>query len=138
MPPLFHHRLDDALDEIEILGFPIASPFDLLRQELPSALCVSGLNANKDRIVEIVGYLVTSKYTRTKRGDAMAFGTFIDWEGRFFDTTHFPQVFETFPFKGRGCYLIKGKVADEFGFYSLEVVEMNRLDFISRNDLVDE
>ncbi len=52
----------------------------------------------------------------------MMFGTFIDQRGSFFDTTHFPKVCADFPIRGKGCYLIKGKVAEEFGFYSVDVI----------------
>ena len=31
---------------------------------------------------------------------------------------------------------IKGKVAEEFGFYSLDVIEMKRLDFISSEEVL--
>jgi error-prone DNA polymerase len=86
------------------------------------------------KVVSIIGYLVTRKRTRTTRGDEMSFGTFLDREGRFIDTTHFPPVLKKYPFQGRACYLIKGKVVEEFGFYSLEVTEMQRLYFVTRLD----
>jgi DNA-directed DNA polymerase III PolC len=137
LPPLTQHRYDDAMDEIEILGFPLASPFELLKDSISAKLNADEFIKYKGATVEIIGYLVTTKSTRTKRGDVMAFGTFIDMIGNYFDTTHFPKIYESFPFRGRGCYLIKGIVAEEFDFYSLEVIEMKRLDFISRNDLVE-
>ena len=76
--------------------------------------------------------MVTRKSTRTKRGDAMAFGTFLDKEGKWIDTTHFPNVLAQFPFYGRACYLITGKVVEEFGFYSLEVTKMQKLNYVER------
>jgi len=36
-----------------------------------------------------------------------------------------------YPFRGRGVYLVEGKVAEEFGFFSLEVTAMRRLPFRS-------
>ena len=137
LPKLYHHRLDDAMDEIEILGFPVSSPFELLRIEAVSKISADELKLHKDKIIEIVGYIVTTKSTRTKKGDAMAFGTFIDIKGNYFDTVHFPQIYQAFPFRGRGCYLIKGRVAEEFVFFSIDVLEMHRLDFVSRTDLVE-
>jgi DNA polymerase-3 subunit alpha len=57
----------------------------------------------------------------------MNFGSFIDVEGNFFDTTHFSQSLKIWPFKGSGTYLILGKVVEEFGFPSLEVEKMAKL-----------
>lgn len=60
----------------------------------------------------------------------MALGTFLDIEGNFFDTTHFPDSFKKYSFKGIGVYLIEGKVVEEFGFTSIEVARMNKLGFL--------
>ena len=54
----------------------------------------------------------------------MHFATFLDNEGQFFDTTHFPQVLKAYPFRGNGVYLILGRVVSEFGFPSVEVEKM--------------
>jgi DNA polymerase-3 subunit alpha len=35
------------------------------------------------------------------------------------------------PFKGKGCYLVTGKVVEDFGFPSLEVTAMEKLPFIT-------
>jgi DNA polymerase-3 subunit alpha len=75
----------------------------------------------------MLGRLVTYKYVRTKRKELMHFGTFIDKNGNFFDTTHFPDSLRHFPFRGSGIYLILGKIVQEFGFPSLEVEKMARL-----------
>jgi DNA polymerase-3 subunit alpha len=60
----------------------------------------------------------------------MYFGTFLDRAGQFLDTVHFPPVAKRYPFRGQGIYTLKGKVAEEFGFYSIEVEEMERLPYI--------
>ncbi|HKR03956.1 MAG TPA: DNA polymerase III subunit alpha [Bacteroidia bacterium] len=146
LPPLYHGRLDDAFDEMELLDFPLCSPFELIfRSTLLTAKGVSApitvelaseLKNHTGKIIEITGYYVTSKHTQTKHKEHMMFGTFLDREGFFFDTVHFPKIAAQFPFTGRGCYCIKGKVAEEFGFYSLDVVEMKRLDFISKEEIL--
>jgi DNA polymerase-3 subunit alpha len=79
----------------------------------------------------ILGYLITVKDTATKGGKRMNFGTFIDREGHFVDTTHFPNVARDYPFRGRGVYMIIGKVVEEFGFYSIEVTRMDKLSYIT-------
>ncbi|MEP7171334.1 MAG: hypothetical protein ABI855_18340, partial [Bacteroidota bacterium] len=86
--------------------------------------------------ISIVGYLVTRKYARTKHGDEINFGTFLDRKGKWIDTTHFPQVVKKYPFTARrSCYLITGKVVAEFGFYSIDVTEMKRIAFATREDI---
>lgn len=60
----------------------------------------------------------------------MAFGTFLDVEGAFFDTTHFPPCIKAYPLKGAGIYLIEGKVVVEFGFPSIEVGKCARLPIV--------
>jgi DNA polymerase-3 subunit alpha len=135
IPSLHYHHLDDAFDEKEILGFPIASPFSLLKHPLTTTLTSPDLLHHSGKIIEIAGYLVTVKHTRTKHGDRMMFGTFIDSAGNFFDTTHFPKTCINFPVRGKGCYLIKGKVAEEFGFYSLDVIELKLLENYSRETI---
>jgi DNA polymerase-3 subunit alpha len=75
----------------------------------------------------MLGELVTRKYVKTVRGDIMHFGTFIDDEGEFFDTTHFPDSLKHYNFTGHGVYLLLGKIDEEFGFPSLVVQKMARL-----------
>lgn len=75
----------------------------------------------------MVGVLVTIKYVRTIKNEIMYFGTFLDSQGEFFDTVHFPDIARAFPFRGRGVYLILGKVVEEFGFPSLETIKMAKL-----------
>ncbi len=127
LPELHQGKFDDTFDEIEILGFPLCSPFDLLKEESPSQLCAEDFKNHLGKIVSIVGYRVTYKSTSTKRGDPMAFGTFLDRNGKWIDTTHFPNVLKQFPLWRKGCYLITGKVVEEFGFYSLDVTRMESL-----------
>jgi DNA polymerase-3 subunit alpha len=75
----------------------------------------------------MLGRLVTIKYVRTVRKEIMHFGTFIDVQGEFFDTVHFPPSLKLYPFRGDGMYLILGKVVEEFGFPSIEVEKMAKM-----------
>ena len=155
LPELHHGKFDDAFDEIEIIGFPLCSPFDLLasppaplqrrgelfpsRSTLPDGLLPSidpevleyaaDFKNYPGKIISIIGYSVTRKRTSTKKGEEMCFGTFLDIDGRWIDTTHFPDVLKKYPFRGKGCYRITGKVVEEFGFFSLDVTAMERLEF---------
>ena len=75
----------------------------------------------------MVGYYVNIKRVTTIHGDNMYFGTFIDEAGTLFDTVHFPQSIEQYPFTGKGCYILKGKVIEDFNVPSLEVTNMERI-----------
>lgn len=132
LPELHHNVYDDALDEIEILGFPLCSPFALLKEKPTTDLNVQQLLEQVGKYINIVGCYVVHKVTRTIKGDNMAFGTFLDVNGYFFDTTHFPNVFDQFPFTGKGCYKIEGKIVEEFGFPSIEVTGMRKLIYMER------
>ena len=128
LPELYHGDHDDTVDEIELLGFPLSSPFDLIKSPDGSTMLAKHLPEYAGRIITITGYLVTSKFTATVKRETMVFGTFIDREGRFFDTTHFPKVAAQYPLRGRGCYRIQGKVDEEFGFFSITVHALEKLE----------
>ncbi|CAG4991978.1 DNA polymerase III subunit alpha [Dyadobacter sp. CECT 9275] len=131
--PVFHTSpVDDAYDQIELLGFPLCSPFELSKYPIPSSTVASNLHLYIDQPVVVYGYMITVKNTRTSKGETMQFGTFIDIEGQFLDTVHFPPVAVRYKFSGRGLYRIKGTVVNEFGFLSIEVTSMDRLDMVSR------
>ena len=131
LPELHETEYDNAMDEIELLGFALRSPFDLMEEssyksKLPEIMA----HTMKDYIgkeVELTGYLVTIKPTRTIKGESMAFGCFLDREGHFIDTTHFPKIIKAFPFRGRGIYRVRGRVDEEFDFCSLTVTDMEKV-----------
>jgi DNA polymerase-3 subunit alpha len=60
------------------------------------------------------------------KGQRMFFGTFLDQDGNWVDTVHFPPVAAKFPFRGQGCYLLEGRVTQEFDFPTLEVSRMEK------------
>ena len=97
------------------------------RAILENSVTASQLPAYKGKRITIYGYLITLKHVRTVKGDLMNFGSFIDSEGHFLDTIHFPPSLSKYPFKGLGIYKLTGKVVDEFGFLSLEVGEMSKI-----------
>jgi DNA polymerase-3 subunit alpha len=128
LPELEHNTLDDAYDEIEFLGFPVTLTwFDMLETLFRGEIAAKDLIGNVGKKVRMVGHLVTIKYIKTIKKEWMNFGCFIDTEGSFFDTTHFPQSLISYPFKGSGTYLILGKVVEEFGYPSVEVEKLAKL-----------
>ena len=82
------------------------------------------------KTVRMVGYYVCRKWVTTSKGDLMNFGTMTDVDGHFFDTVHFPPSLKAYAFQGKGCYIVLGKVVDDFGFASLEVSKMVKLPFV--------
>jgi len=124
----------EIVDQIEILEFPLESPFLLVKEQEVKGIAAREMGQFLGKRVQLVGHLVTVKYTRTVKGEVMNFGTFIDREGHWIDTVHFPPVVKKTPFKGRGIYLIKGKVTEEFGFYSVEVSSCERMAYWNADD----
>lgn len=125
----------DAFDELEGLGYPVTtSPFDLLRTSFRGDVLVKNLLQHVNQQVRMLGYLVSIKDVPIKNRDGklkMNFGTWIDVEGGYFDTTHFPQTLQRYPFRGLGCYLLLGKVVVEYDFPSIEISKMERLPMVS-------
>jgi DNA polymerase-3 subunit alpha len=127
IPELSSSKLEDAYDQIELLGFSLSSPFYLLETAIRRGMRARYLEKRLEKIVTILGYSVTVKKTTTIKRQRMNFGTFIDQDGDVFDTTHFPNVAARYPFRGKGIYSVTGKVVKEFGFYSIEVSKMEKL-----------
>jgi DNA polymerase-3 subunit alpha len=138
LPKLSDSWIDDAFDEIELLGFSLCSPLKLLKDRLNNKLLSKDLKDHLNQTVEIIGYLVTTKNTSTSKGERMYFGTFLDQEGLWIDTVHFPPSARAYPFRGPGCYILKGKVVEEFDHITIEVSEMKRLTTLNREDHVEE
>lgn len=129
-PKLPNTQLEDAFDEMELLGFPLCDPFQLLLEPSSHPMRVKHLAAFAGKLISIEGYLVTTKNTSTSNGKRMYFGTFLDRDGYFVDTVHFPNVAAKYRFRGRGIYTITGKVVIEFDCISIEVIKMERLAII--------
>lgn len=128
LPKLDRRTIEDAYDEIELLGFPVSmSWFELLKTRFRGEIGGSDMENCIGHKVRMIGHLVTTKNIKTIRNEWMSFGCFIDEEGSFFDTTHFPPSLKAHPFRGSGTYLLLGKIVEEFGFPSMEVEKMARL-----------
>jgi len=126
-PELPSTLLENAFDEMELLGFPLCNPFNLLAKPQESRLKAKELIEYKNKVVAIEGYLIAQKNTATKNKEAMYFGTFLDYDGDFIDTVHFPIIASKFPFRGPGIYKITGKVIEEFDCVNIEVISMYKL-----------
>lgn len=125
-PQLPCTMLENAFDEIELLGFPLCNPFKLLSKPQQNLLRAEELIHYKNKIITIEGYLITTKNTVTSNKKMMHFGTFLDRDGNFIDTVHFPLVASKYPFRGKGIYKITGKVLEEFDCINIQVISMYR------------
>ncbi|WP_282123878.1 DNA polymerase III subunit alpha [Algibacter mikhailovii] len=123
--------LENAFDQLELLNFTLYNVFSLLEMSPTNRCLVADLKAFKNKVITIYGYLVTAKNTSTHKGDRMHFGTFLDQDGQWLDTVHFPPVAKRYPFKGKGVYRITGKVVEEFGFLTIEVIKQERMGYVS-------
>ncbi len=131
LPDLRTTRLEAAFEQIELLGFPLCSHFELLKEQPLNVYCEKDLPAFRNKNILIYGYLVTIKGTKTSKGEHMYFGTFLDREGYFFDAVLFPPVAKNYSFHGLGIYALYGKVSEEFDVLSLEVLKMRKEAYIT-------
>jgi len=127
LPTFTTDSLEDAYDQIELVGFPLCNPFDLLEHISQPTIPVNKMKGALGKVIIMTGYYVHRKNVVSSNNKLMHFGTFLDEEGHFLDTVHFPDVAKRYPFRGPGIYAIKGKVVEEFKYLSLEVVAMEKL-----------
>jgi DNA polymerase-3 subunit alpha len=127
LPELVDTRLDDLYDQIEILGFPLTNPFELVDDDPAKYIRATDLEQHKGKSVTALTYFIARKHVVTKYNDEMFFGTFVDAELNWIDTVHFPDSARNFPLHDSGFYRISGKVAEDFGVYSIEVNRMEKV-----------
>lgn len=130
LPVLQEGPYEQAFDEIELLGFPLCSPFELIAVKIEGDITTDAMKSHENKTVKMLGYYVCQKGVTTVKGEYMCFGTWIDKKGFFFDSVHFPAELAKHPFKGKGCYMLVGKVVLDFGFPSLEVTSMEKLPWV--------
>lgn len=130
LPVLERSPFEDAFDEIELLSFPVScSPFDLLQTKYKGDVMAKDLVKHHKKTVKMLAYLISRKHVPTNRG-TMYFGTWIDIEGEYFDTAHFADSLEKYPFLGGGCYLLLGTVEVDYHFPTITVTKMAKMPFI--------
>ena len=130
LPMLARSPFEDAFDEIELLSFPVSvTPFNLLQTTYRGDVMAKDLIKHHKKIVKMLAYLISRKHVPTKMGD-MYFGTWIDAEGEFFDTAHFADCLQKYPFQGGGCYLLLGQVEVDYHFPTITISKMAKMPFI--------
>ncbi|WP_338198050.1 DNA polymerase III subunit alpha [Flagellimonas marinaquae] len=130
MPQLNTTALETAFEQWELLGFCLCSPFELLEEPPKNTNGQKDLERYLNKYIDIYGYLVTVKNTSTHHGKRMHFATLVDQHGEVFDTVLFPPVAAKYYFRGKGIYRFYGKVVEEFGFLSIEVIKMKKENYV--------
>ena len=74
LPELAEGKFDQAFDEIELLGFPLCPPFDLLKENTGyTGAFASELKGRVGRMIVIEGYYISSPFdVRTSKGENAA------------------------------------------------------------------
>lgn len=121
---------EETFELWELLGFPLSLTFELLRSPLPEHITVKTISDLEGQYITLYGYLVTVKNTKTHKGEPMQFATFLDRYTEVFDTVSFPAIAQRYPCRSRGIYRCYGKVVNSFNHYSLELEQLEKLDYI--------
>ena len=133
LPDFNDYPYEDAYDEIELLGFCLGNAFDLADCSMNGVISALDLHKFKDKEVTVIGQLVTTKDSRTRKNEHMMFGTFLDHNGDWLDTLHWPDSVQKFPFAGSGFYRMKGRVMEDFGVYCVDVSFMEKIGLKARD-----
>ncbi len=138
LPDMAQNALEDAYQEFELLGFSVTlSYFELLKEHVSDHITAAELPSMIGKRVRMIGNYVAAKYVPTKTKKMMYFGSWLDHTGASFDSVHFPQYAPVVPFRGGGCYFLKGKVVEEYGVCSLEVYVIEKLEIRGNPVLID-
>ncbi|MBO0323044.1 DNA polymerase III subunit alpha [Muricauda sp. CAU 1633] len=132
LPQLLSTSIEDAYDQIELIGFPLCGYFKLIDFKIDSELKAKDLPSYKDKKLLIFGQLVHTRTNTTSKGEIMRFSTMLDLNGEFFDCVHFPQSINNTPISGKGVYACYGKSTEEFGHFSLEVYKIKKLPLLNK------
>ena len=136
LPDLSNSWVEDAYDQIELLGFPIYDYFDLVNETYQEHITALDMKKHENKIVRLYGKLVNTRYHETSQGQLMRFTTFVDQNGHYFDAAHFQDTVDRFPIYSEGIYECIGKVTQEFDFYSIEVKRTRKLSLMPDPRLV--
>ncbi|WP_343605995.1 DNA polymerase III subunit alpha [Fluviicola sp.] len=128
-PELKEADSEEAFEHQELLEFPLCSPFDLLDEEPLLHVLAKDLVQYVNRKVRVYGYLINVKKIVSAKNQIVHFGTLFDQEGEQLDTVHFQELALQYPFRGKGIYAICGKVAEEFGHYTIEVETLEKMPY---------
>ena len=126
LPLLPDHPLDHSYDDIELLGFPVDDPFNLIDEDPDRYVAAKDIGHHLGQTITVLGYHITHKPVRTVKDELMSFGTFLDAAKDWMDTVHFPDIHARYPPRA-GFFKITGTVLEEFGVYSIQVTHIEKV-----------
>ncbi len=132
LPVLIDNPIDDMYDEMEILGFLLRNPFELVNDNPGNYISSKEICLHLNKEITVLGYYITCKIVPTKNHSTMSFGNFIDAELGWIDTVHFPESLKKHPLQGKGFYRITGKVVEDFNVFAIEVSNMVKVGYKER------
>lgn len=127
IPKLNTTQIENAYDEMELLGFPLCDYFQLIDEPLLSHIKAKELKHYINKLVLLYGTLVNTRFHKASNGKLLRFCTFTDNDGFYFDTVHFTKAVNKYPIHGIGVYACYGKVTEDFGFCSLDIIWTKKL-----------
>ena len=133
LPDLTDEPIDDLYDQMEIMNFCTTNPFALLSEDPNQYVPSKDMGLYKGKTISMLAYFIARKNVVTKNADTMFFGTFVDSNLDWIDTVHFPDAAKRYPLHSSGFYKIKGRVAEDFGVFSLEVSWMEKCGYKNRS-----
>lgn len=140
LPDFSSSKIENAYDEIELMEFPLCSRFDLLECDLPNGILACELKDHIGQTIGICGVIVTAKRVPLSGGRNMFFGTFLDRDGVFFDTVHFPDSVARSFMSGKEVYQVIGRVTSDYELCSIiveRVIRLNRRPDPRFSDVID-
>ncbi|MDO7138281.1 hypothetical protein [Algibacter lectus] len=114
--------IEEAYDQIELIGFPLISYFDLIDDVFQNSIKANELKNHINKKVLLYEVLVNTRFHKGSNDKLIRFCTFVDQNGDYFDTVHFSIVIEKYPINGIGVYECYGCVSEEFDFCSLDII----------------
>ncbi|EID73658.1 DNA polymerase III subunit alpha [Imtechella halotolerans] len=128
LPKLPSSWIEDAYDQMELLGFTLYDYFSLINEPFKNSIQAKAMSSHIGQEVLLYGKLVNTRFHEASNENLMRFCTFVDREGDYFDTVHFHDTVHKYPIHGIGVYECYGKVIEEFGFCSIEIRKTRKLD----------
>ncbi|MBD0831501.1 DNA polymerase III subunit alpha [Aestuariibaculum sediminum] len=127
LPKLPSSWIEDAYDQMELLGFTLYDYFRLIDEPFKNSIKAKDMCNHIGQSVLLYGKLVNTRFHEASNEKLMRFCTFVDQQGDYFDTVHFHDTVERYPIHGMGVYECYGKVIEEFGFCSIEIIKTRKL-----------
>ena len=124
-------RWEMELMDIAVTKHPLYlyKPWKKVKNYVPAKF----LSDYKNETVQLIGWHVTSKPASTSKNERMMFVSFEDTEC-LYETTFFPRAYQRYGhlFVNRGPYLIRGKVEEDHGVFTLNVEGLQNLSLANR------